>query len=56
MKEIIEVILLAYLINLFICGIINMFNLTRIPNSFKDFIKLTFLPYLLAHLKEVKYK
>lgn len=48
-------IMIGYLSQAIICAIINIVITTRIPISFWDFIKLTFLPYLLLHLKEVRY-
>ena len=53
MDNIIFYIVLGYLANIVISGIINIFNTTRIPNNGWDFIKLTFLPYVLFHLKDI---
>lgn len=49
-------ILLVWCVNASICAYINIGNKTRIPRNTIDFFKLTFLPYLLTHLKEVRRK
>ena len=49
------IILLVYFIQAFICAIINASVPNRIPNGFKDFVKMTFLPWLLLHMKEARY-
>lgn len=51
---IIMIVLMVYLANMLICAIINVVNYTRTPNSFKDFCKLTFLPWLILNLKKVR--
>ena len=53
---IINIILIALLIYFFqfvVAAIINIGNYTRIPRGFVDFVKLTFLPYVLTHLKDI---
>lgn len=55
-KILLLVVLMLYLVQVLICSIINGFNGTRIPESFKDLFKLTYLPYLLRHLNESKHK
>ena len=45
------IILIFYLAQALICAIINTSVLNRIPKNFKDFAKLTFLPWLLLHMK-----
>jgi hypothetical protein len=54
--EIILWILFGYLVQAVICAIINILVATRIPRSGIDFLRLTFLPWLLLHLDEVKLK
>ena len=54
--DIILWILFGYLIQMLVCAIINAAVATRIPKSGLDFIKLTFLPWLLLHLDEVRFK
>ena len=49
-------ILMGYLVQAFVCAIINAINATRIPTSGWDLIKLTFLPWLLLHLDDVRIK
>ena len=39
--------LLFYLYSMIITAIFNVFLNTRFPNSFFDFLKLTYLPYFL---------
>lgn len=46
------IILLCYLFQALICGIINASVPNRTPRGFKDFFKITFLPWLLLHMKE----
>jgi len=48
------IILLVYLIQALICAIINASVPNRVPNGFKDFAKMTFLPWLLLHMKEAR--
>jgi len=48
------IILLVYLIQALICAIINVSVPNRIPNDFKDFAKMTFLPWLLLHMKDAR--
>ena len=53
---IINIILIALLIYFFqfaVAVIINFVNCTRFPRGFVDFVKLTFLPYVLTHLKDI---
>lgn len=52
---IIMCIILLYIIQMLICATINVIVATRIPKNFVDFLKLTFLPWLLIHLKEVRF-
>lgn len=49
-------ILLGYLVQVLVCAIINAAVVTRIPTNGWDFVKLTFLPWLLLHLDEVRSK
>jgi hypothetical protein len=49
-------ILLGYLVQMLVCAIINAAVATRIPKKKWDFVKLTFLPWLLLHLDEVRFK
>jgi len=49
-------ILLGYLVQMLVCAIINAVVATRIPKNEWDFVKLTFLPWLLLHLDEVRFK
>jgi hypothetical protein len=46
--------LIGYLVQLLACAIINVINTTRMPKSGWDFMKLTFLPWLLLHLDDVR--
>lgn len=48
------IILLVYLFQALICAIINASIPNRIPRGFKDFAKMTFLPWLLLHMKEAR--
>lgn len=48
------IILLIYLGQALVCGIINAIVPNRMPSSLKDLAKLTFLPWLLLHLKDVR--
>lgn len=48
------IILLVYLFQALICVIINASVPNRTPKGFKDFAKMTFLPWLLFHMKEVR--
>lgn len=48
------IILLIYLIQALICAIINAIVPNRIPRNFKDLAKLTFLPWLLLHIKQAR--
>ena len=43
----ISVIILVYLLNMCICSIYHIINATRNPRNTWDFIKLTFLPYVI---------
>lgn len=52
--QVIGIVLLVWVLNMAICAAINVFNETRIPRSLFDLLKLTFLPYLLGHLEDVK--
>ena len=52
--ETILIILLVYLVQALICVIINASVPNRIPNGFKDLVKMTFLPWLLLHMKEAR--
>ena len=47
-------IVMIYGVQALICAIINAINANRIPRNFFDLLKLTFLPWLLLHLKEAK--
>lgn len=47
-------ILLVYIIQVWICTIINLFYETRNPKNFIDFLKLTFFPYLFLAIKNGK--
>lgn len=47
-------ILLIYYVQFLICAVINMLSPNRIPKDIKDFFKMTFLPWLLLNLKNVK--
>jgi len=47
-------IVMIYLVQAIVCAIINAVNANRIPRNFFDLLKLTFLPWLLLHLKEAK--
>ena len=49
-------VLTGYLLQFLVCAIINAINTTRIPKSGWDFMKLTFLPWLLLHLDDVRVK
>lgn len=48
------IIILIYVIQMLLCAVINVICVTRIPYSFFDFIKLTFLPTLIIHLLREK--
>ena len=48
------IILIIYFGQIFVSCIINTFNNTRTPLNFKDFLKLTPLPWLLLNLKKVQ--
>lgn len=52
--SIIEISIVIYLASMAIAAFINMLNTTRIPRSWWDVIKLTFLPYVLWNLKKIK--
>ena len=56
MKTIILEIIFLYAAQAYICGIINLINYSRFPRSIVDFLKLTFLPYLVFNLKKVRNK
>lgn len=43
------VFILFYAAQMIICCVIHSVRATRIPTGFIDFIKLTFLPYVLAN-------
>ena len=43
----ISVIILVYLLNMLICTFYHIINATRSPRNTWDFIKLTFLPYVI---------
>jgi hypothetical protein len=47
-------IVIIYVVQALICAMINVVNANRIPRNFFDLLKLTFLPWLLLHLKEAK--
>ena len=48
------ILFLVYLFQMGIAALVNMFNLTRVPTSFYDFIKLTFLLYVILNIKKIK--
>lgn len=47
-------ILLIWGVQALICAIINAIYANRIPRNFLDFLKLTFLPWLLLHFKDAR--
>lgn len=47
-------ILLIYSVQFLICAVINMLTPNRVPKGIIDFLKMTFLPWLLLNLKNVK--
>ncbi len=47
-------VMVLYLFQVWICAIINLINGTRFPISVFDFIKLTFLPYVIINLNKIK--
>lgn len=51
---IIVIIIQSYLVQAVVCCTIHAFCGTRSPQSKKDFIKLTFLPYILIKWKKVR--
>ena len=53
--KILLIAVLIWLIQVAICAIINAINTTRIPKSLWDLAKLTFLPYVITHLKKINY-
>jgi hypothetical protein len=54
MLIILLIIIFIYLIQSLICSITHICNNTRDPKGFIDFLKLTFLPYVLFNLKNIK--
>ena len=40
-------IIIIYTTQMLICTIIHIINATRVPTSIFDFLKLTFLPYVI---------
>ena len=54
----ISVIILIYLLNMLICTFYHIINATRSPRNIWDFIKLTFLPYVIfkKYLKTEEYQ
>lgn len=48
------IILLIYWVQFMICAVINLAANNRKPKSIIDFLKMTFLPWLLLNLKNVK--
>ena len=48
------IILLIYWAQFIICAVINATTPNRVPKGIIDFIKMTFLPWLLLNLKNVK--
>ena len=53
---IIAYILQVYLVQMMVSAFVNVINDTRMPLNIFDFIKKTFLPWLLFNLKKVKNK
>ena len=47
-------ILIGWIINAWISTGINTMNSTRRPRNFGDFMKLTFTPYILLNLKNIR--
>jgi len=45
---------IGYMCQMILCGIINIFNGSEPPNSGKDLLRKTFLPWLLINLKEAR--
>lgn len=54
MSDIIFIMFGVYLLNIVICAFINSHNSTRLPRDLVDFLKLTFLPYVLFNLEKIK--
>ena len=50
----IDIILLIVVGQMMIAGIFNVVNSIRIPTSFKDFLLLIFLPYVIIKRKNIK--
>ena len=47
--------LLVYLIfQTFICYVIHIYNKSKIPKNYIEFLKLSWLPYVLMNIKEIK--
>lgn len=46
--------IILYVIQVIISVSINVFNNTRQPRCFCDFLKLTFLPYVIVNLKKIQ--
>ena len=51
---IIYLILMTYLLQMGVCAIIHLVNLTPIPKSGWGFVKLTFLPWVIMNFKKLK--
>ena len=49
-----KLFLLGYILQALICILINMYLLSKKPSSIIEFIKLTFLPWVLFNLDEIK--
>jgi hypothetical protein len=52
--DIVKIIIIVYIAQVLISSIINLISDTRIPINLLDFLKLTWLPYVLLNLKEIK--
>lgn len=47
-------LIVIYILQLLVCTVIHISILTRIPKGPIDFLKLTFLPYVLYNIKNLK--
>lgn len=47
-------ILVVYLLQMSVTSFVNVFNGTRLCENFYEFIKFTFLPYVLFNLKKIR--
>ena len=54
MLEFIYWVVLVYVAQIVIACFFNASNDTRIARNFKDFVKLTFLPYIIIKRKDIK--